>query len=149
MRFDHFFEDKVAVYMLLELCDSGSLNDLIKRRKTLDEIEVRYYAQQLLDAVEYLHQHKVIHRDIKLGNILLTKDMRLKVGDFGLSAKLSTFEERRRTACGTPNYMAPELLINNADGHSFEVDIWAIGVVIYTLVFGRPPFEMEDVQTTY
>ena len=102
-----------------------------------------------MDAVEYLHQHKVIHRDIKLGNILLTKDMRLKISDFGLSAKLSSYDERRRTVCGTPNYMAPELLINNAEGHSFEVDIWAIGVVIYTLVFGRPPFETEEVQTTY
>ena len=101
-----------------------------------------------MNAVEYLHQHKVIHRDIKLGNILLTKDMKLKVCDFGLSAKLTHDDERRKTSCGTPNYMAPELLFEYKDGHSYQVDIWAIGVVIYTLVFGRPPFEMEDVKTT-
>lgn len=102
-----------------------------------------------MDAVEYLHQHKIIHRDIKLGNILLTKDMKLKLGDFGLSAKLLDDSERRKTACGTPNYMAPELINHMlADGHSYEVDIWAIGVVIYTLVFGRPPFETSEIKTT-
>lgn len=74
--------------------------------------------------------------------------MKVKVGDFGLSAKLGHAEEKRRTVCGTPNYMAPELVKETPQGHSYEVDIWAIGVVIYALVFGRPPFEMDDIKTT-
>lgn len=74
--------------------------------------------------------------------------MELKVGDFGLAAKLSFDGEKRRTICGTPNYIAPEVLSSRL-GHSYEVDVWSIGVIIYTTLFGRPPFETSDVKKTY
>jgi polo-like kinase 1 len=74
--------------------------------------------------------------------------MQLKVGDFGLAAKLLYEGEKRRTVCGTPNYIAPEILNANT-GHSYEVDYWSIGVITYTLLFGRPPFESTDVKVTY
>merc|ERR1719265_1248925 len=73
---------------------------------------------------------------------------RLKVGDFGLAAQLEHDEERKRTICGTPNYIAPEIL-DGKNGHSFEVDIWSLGVVLYTMLIGRPPFETSDLKATY
>jgi len=74
--------------------------------------------------------------------------MEVKIGDFGLATKLEFDGERKRTICGTPNYIAPEVL-EGKQGHSYEVDIWSLGVIIYTLIIGKPPFETNDVKTTY
>lgn len=74
--------------------------------------------------------------------------MEVKIGDFGLATKLEFDGERKRTICGTPNYIAPEVL-EGKQGHSYEVDVWSIGVIIYTLIIGKPPFETSDVKTTY
>jgi len=74
--------------------------------------------------------------------------MELKVGDFGLATKLEFEGDRKRTICGTPNYIAPEIL-DGKQGHSYEVDIWSFGVIIYTLIIGKPPFEANDVKSTY
>lgn len=108
--FEHFFEDAENVYILLELCQSQSLNELLRRRKRLVEIEVQCYVLQLCNAVKYLHSHRVIHRDLKIGNLFLNDKMEVKVGDFGLATKLEFDGERKRTICGTPNYIAPEVL---------------------------------------
>ena len=89
-----------------------------------------------------------IHRDLKLGNLFINEKMELKVGDFGLATKLEFDGERKRTVCGTPNYIAPEIL-EGKTGHSFEVDIWSLGVIIYTLIIGKPPFETNNVKETY
>ena len=102
--------------------------ELHKRRKALTEPETRYFMVQILAAVNYLHKNNIIHRDLKLGNLFLNDDMDIKVGDFGLAAKVEMEGERKRTLCGTPNYIAPEVL--NKRGHSFEVDIWSIGCVL-------------------
>ena len=121
-RFVHCFEDDDNVYMVLELCENKTLIDYLKKRKRLTEPEVKYYMKQLLLAVDYMHSNKVIHRDLKLGNLFLTKDMALKIGDFGLAANIKHDGERKRTICGTPNYIAPEVLFNtngtNAPLHS-------------------------------
>ena len=103
---------------------------------------------QLLTAVKYIHSNKIIHRDLKLGNIFLGSQNQVKVGDFGLSTKLEFSDERKRTICGTPNYIAPEV-VEGAVGHSYEVDTWACGVICYALLFGRPPFETNHAKTTY
>ena len=143
VKFEHFFEDSANIYMLLELCKNKSLVELLKRRKRLHELEVRCYTIQICNAIKYMRSKKVIHRDLKLGNIMLTENMVVKICDFGLAAKLETDDERKRTVCGTPNYMAPEIL-EGKQGHSYEVDIWALGVIIYTLIIGKPPFEDHD-----
>jgi len=114
----------------------------------LHEVEARYYIYQLVKACEYIHQKKVIHRDLKLGNLFLTERMGLKVGDFGLAAQVFYPGEKKKTVCGTPNYLAPEVLDANG-GHSYEVDYWSIGVILYTMLYGRPPFESQDVKQTY
>lgn len=94
---------------------------------------------QLLLAVKYIHSNRIIHRDLKMGNIFLGKNYEVKVGDFGLATKLEFSEERKRTICGTPNYIAPEI-IEGTIGHSYEVDAWSCGVICFALLFGRPPF---------
>jgi polo-like kinase 1 len=140
VKFEHFFEDKENVYILLENCQNQTLHELIERRKRLTELEVQYYAYQIIKGLKYLHSHRIIHRDLKLRNLFLSDKMELKIGDFGLSARLESCEERRHTYCGTPEYIAPEILEGNDSGYSFEVDIWSLGVIIYTLVVGETPF---------
>ena len=147
VAFEHHFEDSENFYILLELCQNQTLSELHVRRKILTEIEVQCYIIQLVKALQYLHSHRIIHRDLKLGNLFLNDKMELKVGDFGLATKLDYDGERKKTVCGTPNYIAPEVI--NSSGHSYEVDIWAIGIIIYTLLIGKPPFETRDVKTTY
>lgn len=90
----------------------------------------------------------MIHRDLKLGNLFLNDKMEIKLGDFGLATRLEFEGEKKKTICGTPNYIAPEILEGKM-GHSYEVDIWSLGVIIYTLIIGKPPFETPDVKTTY
>lgn len=81
------------------------MTDLLRRRKKLTEPEIRYYVIQLVSSLKYLHDNLVIHRDLKLGNLFLDSQMRIKVGDFGLATKLADANERRKTFCGTPNYI--------------------------------------------
>ncbi|EGO29881.1 hypothetical protein SERLADRAFT_445649 [Serpula lacrymans var. lacrymans S7.9] len=149
VRFQDCFEDDQNVYMTLELCQSGSLMDMLRRRRRFQEAEARYFMTQLIGACHYMHTHQVIHRDLKLGNLFLDINMNIKVGDFGLAALIENPGERKKTICGTPNYIAPEVLFDTANGHSFEVDTWSIGVILYTLVVGRPPFQTKDVKDIY
>ncbi|VDK65529.1 unnamed protein product [Onchocerca ochengi] len=147
VRMDGFFEDADNVYILLELCPRRSLMELHKRRKFVTEPEARYFTKQIVEACEYLHKNKIIHRDLKLGNLFLNEEMEIKVGDFGLATVVEVDGQRKKTLCGTPNYIAPEML--DKKGHSYEVDIWAIGCILYTLLVGKPPFETSSLKDTY
>ncbi|KDQ54388.1 hypothetical protein JAAARDRAFT_135759 [Jaapia argillacea MUCL 33604] len=149
VSFQDCFEDDENVYMTLELCPNGSLMDLLRRRRRFTEPEARFFMVQLLGACHYMHTHQVIHRDLKLGNLFLDANMNVKVGDFGLAALIESPGERKKTICGTPNYIAPEVLFDTANGHSFEVDTWSIGVILYTLIIGKPPFQTKDVKSIY
>lgn len=150
-EYKHFFEDRENCYILLELCHNQSMNEMIKRRKRLLEPEAAYFGEQLLQAIQYLHSNLVIHRDLKLGNLFLDRHMNIKVGDLGLATKLESADEKRKTICGTPNYIAPEVIQGDraTRGHSFEVDVWSMGVILYTCMCGRPPYEAKDVKATY
>ncbi|AGO11255.1 AaceriACL006Wp [[Ashbya] aceris (nom. inval.)] len=149
VQFTDCFEDDTNVYILLEICPNGSLMDLLKQRKQLTEPEVRFFTTQIVGAIKYMHSRRIIHRDLKLGNIFFDKHFNLKIGDFGLAAVLANDRERKYTICGTPNYIAPEVLTGKHTGHSFEVDIWSIGVMIYALLIGKPPFQAKEVNTIY
>eukprot|EP00095_Tigriopus_kingsejongensis_P002999 maker-scaffold784_size97500-snap-gene-0.29 protein:Tk02999 transcript:maker-scaffold784_size97500-snap-gene-0.29-mRNA-1 annotation:"polo-like kinase 1" len=142
-----YFEDDHFVYIILELCRRRSLMELHKRRKAVTEPETRYFMNQILLGCKYLHDSKIIHRDLKLGNIFLNDDMQIKLGDFGLATRVDFDGERKRTLCGTPNYIAPEVL--GKKGHSYEVDVWSLGCILYTLLVGRPPFETHTLKETY
>ncbi|KAL9654905.1 hypothetical protein ABK040_008695 [Willaertia magna] len=148
VRFVRYFEDNSNVYILLELCNCGSMMDLLKTKTRLTEQEARFFLHQLLLALVYMNERRVIHRDLKLGNLFLTDKMEIKIGDFGLATQVEFEGERKKTICGTPNYIAPEILYCKS-GHSFEVDVWSVGVILYTMLVGTPPFETKDVKETY
>ena len=137
---DNFIENK-KLYLLLEYCQNSDLSSLLKKRIKLKEIEVQYYIINLIEAVKYLHEKRIVHRDIKPSNIFLTDKLEVKLGDFGLSKEVSE-NEIMRDKYGTHGYMAPEIYENK--GYLFEVDIWAIGVIIYQLILGKMPFYGED-----
>ena len=124
-----------------------SLMELHKRRKAITEPETRYFMRHILLGVLYLHENKIIHRDLKLGNVFLNDNMECKIGDFGLATKVDFDGERKKTLCGTPNYIAPEVL--GKKGHSYEVDVWSLGCILYTLLVGKPPFETQTLKDTY
>ncbi|OWK04627.1 PLK3 [Cervus elaphus hippelaphus] len=174
VRFSHHFEDADNIYIFLELCSRKSLAHIWKARHTLLEPEVRYYLRQILSGLKYLHQRGILHRDLKLGetpgptgwgaveaekkvsdtllrscsgNFFITENMELKMGDFGLATRLEPPEHRKKTICGTPNYVAPEVL--QRQGHGPEADVWSLGCVMYTLLCGSPPFETVDLKETY
>lgn len=149
VKFKNAFEDDENVYMIMELCENRTFVDLIKKRRRITEDENKYWMWQLLDGVRYMHRKGYIHRDIKLGNLFLDSEMKLKIGDFGLAAAIEHDGERKKTICGTPNYIAPEILFDTKNGHSYEVDIWSLGVVMYTFLIGKPPFQTKDVKAIY
>jgi serine/threonine protein kinase len=123
--------------------------EYLKKKGRLCEAESKPFLLQLLSAVEYLHMNHVIHRDLKLGNLFLKSNLQVKLGDFGLATLVYGENDRKRTICGTPNYIAPEILIGGEKGHSYEVDIWSFGVIMYTLLIGKPPFQRKDVKDIY
>ncbi|XP_033254528.1 serine/threonine-protein kinase polo-like [Drosophila miranda] len=147
VKFHSYFDDIQNIYIVLELCKKRSLMELHKRRRSITEYECRYYIYQIVQGVKYLHDKCIIHRDLKLGNLFLNDMLHVKIGDFGLATRIEYEGERKKTLCGTPNYVAPEIL--NKKGHSFEVDIWSIGCVMYTLLVGQPPFETKSLKDTY
>lgn len=149
VRFEQAFEDDEHVYFKLELCKAGSMNDMVKKRGKYTDAEARFFMVQILAGCQGMHSNNIIHRDLKLGNIFLDEGMNVKIGDFGLAALLKEVGERKKTVCGTPNYIAPEVLYDDGEGHSFEVDIWSVGVILYTMLVGRPPFQTSDIQKIY
>ncbi|XP_048354773.1 serine/threonine-protein kinase PLK3 [Sphaerodactylus townsendi] len=147
VKFSHHFEDSENIYIFLEHCSRKSLAHIWKSRHTLLEPEVRYYLKQIISALKYLHLKGILHRDLKLGNFFINENMELKVGDFGLAARQEPADQRKKTICGTPNYLAPEVLLRQ--GHGPESDVWSLGCVMYTLLCGNPPFETSDLKETY
>ncbi len=137
-------------YVILELCSYGNLTDMVKARGCLSLPEVRRFMVQICGGVRYMHKRSVIHRDLKMGNIFIDGEMNLKIGDFGLAAVMADEHDRRTTLCGTPNYIAPEILSKSGTrGHDNKVDTWAIGVICYAMLVGTPPFQSKSQQEIY
>ncbi|KAL4914609.1 hypothetical protein BDW62DRAFT_190189 [Aspergillus aurantiobrunneus] len=140
-----------CIYVILELCTNGSVMDMVRKRKCLTLPEVRRFMIQLSGAVKYLHKRNVAHRDLKMGNLFLDRNMDIKVGDFGLAAMIISEkdEKRRKTLCGTPNYIAPEVLDRSKGGHTQKVDIWSLGVICFAMLTGYPPFQSKTQEEIY
>lgn len=143
------FEDFNNYYIVLEYAPGGSVKDLVKKNGRLSEPETARILREVVSGLCFIHDNKVIHRDLKLENFLVGKDGRIKIADFGLSTRIDYDNERKFTLCGTPNYISPEQLNHSKKGHSFEVDIWAIGVCAFTMLTGKPPFETPRRKLTY
>lgn len=138
------FDEEDGVYLVLDLAPEGELFNYIVMKQKLSETETRKVFVQLFQAVKYLHERSIVHRDIKPENILLyDKDLTVKLADFGL-AKIIGEESFTTTLCGTPSYVAPEILqSSNHRRYTRAVDVWSLGVVLYICLCGFPPFSDE------
>ena len=148
VQFYRAFSVQDNTYIALELCTNGTLKEMLGNRGRISMPETRRFGLQLCGALHYLHSKRVIHRDIKTANILLDDQMNIKLADFGLAAVLVTDEEmgevkRRVTVCGTPNYIAPEIL-HKKKGHDTKADIWSLGVLFYNMLTGCMPFSKPE-----
>jgi len=133
----------------MELVTGGELFDRIVEKGSYSEEDAKTLVRKIVSAIEYLHSLNIAHRDLKPENLLvksIADDTEVKIADFGLS-KIIDEQKMMQTACGTPGYVAPEVL--NAEGYDKEVDMWSIGVITYILLCGFPPFYSESVPEVF
>ncbi|KAG5233864.1 serine/threonine protein kinase [Salix suchowensis] len=178
VRFFYSFTCRENLYLVMEYLNGGDLYSLLRNLGCLDEDVARVYIAEVVLALEYLHSLRVVHRDLKPDNLLIAHDGHIKLTDFGLSKvglinstndlsgpavsgtsmlvddepQLPTSEhqqERRkkRSAVGTPDYLAPEILLGT--GHGTTADWWSVGVILFELIVGIPPFNAEHPQTIF
>lgn len=169
VRLYYTFQDETSLYYVLDLCNGGELLGVLKKTGTFDVDCTRFYAAQILDAVDYMHSRGVIHRDLKPENVLLDDQMHIKITDFGTAKLLKDPREppkagtddqhpsdstpreaddsRAASFVGTAEYVSPELLTHkNACKAS---DLWAFGCIVYQLLAGRPPFKAGSEYLTF
>ncbi len=133
------FQDETYLYMLLEYAIGGELFTYLRRAGRFSISSTRFYASQIVLALEYLHSLGIVYRDLKPENLLLDARGNLKIADFGFAKVIP--DNRTWTLCGTPEYLAPEIIIGR--GHGRPVDWWALGVLIYEMAAGYPPYYDE------
>ncbi|XP_031112653.1 CBL-interacting serine/threonine-protein kinase 9 isoform X1 [Ipomoea triloba] len=150
IRIFEVLASKTKIYIVLEYANGGELFDKIARHGRLKEDEARGYFQQLINAVDYCHSRGVYHRDLKPENLLLDSFGILKVSDFGLSALPKQVREDGllHTACGTPNYVAPEVLADKGYNGT-SADVWSCGVILFVLMAGYLPFDEPNLTVLY
>ncbi|XP_028293138.1 serine/threonine-protein kinase PLK4 isoform X2 [Gouania willdenowi] len=143
----NYFEDSNYVYLVLEMCHNGEMSRYLKERKNpFMEDEARHFMHQIVKGMLYLHTHGILHRDLTLSNLLLSSNMNIKIGDFGLATQLKLPNEKHFTMCGTPNYISPEVATRSA--HGLESDVWSLGCMFYAFLMGRPPFDTDTLKHT-
>ncbi|KAK9270064.1 hypothetical protein L1049_025637 [Liquidambar formosana] len=148
VRLYEVLASRTKIYIILEFITGGELFDKIVHHGRLSENESRRYFQQLIDGVDYCHSKGVYHRDLKPENLLLDSLGNLKISDFGLSALPEHGVSLLRTTCGTPNYVAPEVL-NHKGYDGALADVWSCGVILYVLMAGYLPFDELDLTMLY
>ncbi|KAF9013343.1 hypothetical protein BDQ17DRAFT_1396420 [Cyathus striatus] len=135
------FQTETRVYFVMEYVSGGDLM-LHIQRKQFSLRQAKFYASEVLLALEYFHANGIIYRDLKLDNILLTLDGHVKVADYGLCKEEMWYGQTTSTFCGTPEFMAPEILLEQRYGRA--VDWWAFGVLMYEMLLGQSPFRGDD-----
>merc|ERR1711972_512971 len=138
------YKDEYRVYFLLEACLGGELFTILRKMRSFDEATARFYCSCVVEAFDYMHQRDIIYRDLKPENLVLTNTGYLKVTDFGF-AKI--VPNKTFTLCGTPDYLAPEIV--TGQGHGKGVDWWTLGILIYEMLASFPPFFDDEPIETY
>ncbi|KAM7538506.1 hypothetical protein Aperf_G00000074112 [Anoplocephala perfoliata] len=136
------FTTRDHIFFVMEYCNGGELFYHLSREHVFSEARTQFYAAEITSALGYLHSQNIVYRDLKLENLLLDKDGHIKITDFGLCKEDIGFGSTTKTFCGTPEYLAPELLLDNDYGRS--VDWWSLGVVMYEMMCGRLPFYSNE-----
>eukprot|EP00096_Caligus_rogercresseyi_P000213 TRINITY_DN1056_c0_g1_i3.p1 TRINITY_DN1056_c0_g1~~TRINITY_DN1056_c0_g1_i3.p1 ORF type:complete len:574 (-),score=180.06 TRINITY_DN1056_c0_g1_i3:275-1996(-) len=140
------FKDRKYLYMLMESCLGGELWTILRDRGSFDDPTTRFYTACVIEAFSYLHARGIIYRDLKPENLLLDSSGYVKLVDFGFAKKLPP-GRKTWTFCGTPEYVAPEVILNK--GHDVSADYWSLGVLMFELLTGTPPFTGTDPMKTY
>eukprot|EP00494_Astrolonche_serrata_P027337 UN27600 len=138
------YKDRLRVYFLLDVCLGGELFTLLRKRRYFDEPVSQFYAACVVEAFDYMHSKSIIYRDLKPENLVLDSSGYLKVTDFGFAKKV---EDKTFTLCGTPDYLAPEIV--TGQGHGKGVDWWTLGILIYEMLASFPPFFHDEPIETY
>ena len=136
------FQDQEHLYFILEFIQGGELFFHLHREIRFDDEKTRFYIAELILVLNFLHNNKVIYRDIKPENILLDLEGHIKLTDFGLSRLCSGINEKVFTICGTPYYIAPEIIENK--GYNNSVDWWSLGCLMYEMLNGKPLFNFSS-----
>ena len=139
------FDDPKYVYFILEYIQGGELFTLLRTKRTFPIPQARFYIAHIITIFEYLHSKNIVYRDLKPENILINKNGYLKLTDFGFAKQLEN--EKTYTLCGTPEYLAPEIILNK--GHGKAVDWWTLGILLYEMLVGIDPFSDDEPMKTY
>jgi len=146
VNLNYAFQTSDKLYMIMDFVNGGELFFHLKKEGRFSEARVKLYAAELVLALEHLHKHDIIYRDLKPENILLDKCGHIAITDFGLSKQLGD-NGTTTTFCGTPEYLAPEILMGK--GHGKAVDWWSLGTLLYEMLTGLPPFYSQNLHVMY
>jgi len=138
------YKDKLRVYFLLDVCLGGELFTILRQRRYFDEPTAKFFTACVVEAFAYMHAKQIIYRDLKPENLVLDSDGYLKVTDFGFAKEIP---DKTFTLCGTPDYLAPEIV--TGQGHGRAVDWWTLGILIYEMLASFPPFFDDEPIETY
>ena len=139
-----YFEDENYIFIVMEYINGGNLYSFIKKRMKLKEKMAKYIFKQIISAINYIHKHNIVHKDIKLENILLDINHGIKICDFGIAKKVNSSDQLFYGISGTPLYMAPEIFYKSDFGYQgFPVDVWASGIALYIMLSGELPFKTD------
>ena len=140
------FEDKEYILIIMEYINGGNLFSFLKKRRKVSEKTAKFLFKQIILGIKYIHSHNIVHRDIKLENILIDLNNNIKICDFGIGRVLSSPDQLLYDQCGTPMYIAPEILLSTKEkGYKgFPVDIWSSGIALYILLSGNLPFNFKN-----
>ena len=147
LQLHYAFQTPTNLYLALEYCPNGDLNYHLSQREVFDEASAKFFVAEVALALEYIHSKKIVYRDLKPENILIDAEGHIKLADFGLAKENVGRLNRAQSFCGSPAYLAPEML--GDDGVTAQSDVYQLGAVLYELLVGMPPFFTTNIKELY